>query len=80
MDATKKKPAPKNWACREYRTRMTISGAEKAMSNGCPKCGGVDVDLLESIVPPCAHEWRDGTVTARTVVCTKCGALARPRS
>lgn len=36
----------KDWKCQEC---MTLKAAEKAMSgsDGCPKCGGSDIDLAE---------------------------------
>jgi len=34
------------WRCYECgKTFKTDKAAEKAMSIGCPKCGGVDIDL-----------------------------------
>lgn len=34
------------FACMECGKKFrTIKGAEKASSIGCPKCGGVDIDL-----------------------------------
>ena len=41
--------APKNWKCQECGKRMTAKQAEKAMfgADGCPKCGGADVDIDE---------------------------------
>jgi predicted nucleic acid-binding Zn-ribbon protein len=33
------------WQCLECgRKFRTVKAAEKAANNGCPKCGGVDVD------------------------------------
>lgn len=41
----------KDWVCLECGKRMTLRRAEKAMSDadGCPGCGGADIDLY---VPP----------------------------
>jgi len=36
------------FACMECGHRFkTVSGAEKASSNGCPKCNSSDIDLEE---------------------------------
>jgi len=40
---------PKDWKCQECGKRMTLRAAEKASREGCPKCGGVDVDLDEKV-------------------------------
>jgi len=39
----------KDWKCQECGKRMSLKAAEKAMSgsDGCPKCGGSDIDLAE---------------------------------
>lgn len=45
---TKKVPkAAKNWQCQECGKRMTLKAAERVMygADGCPKCGGADIDL-----------------------------------
>jgi hypothetical protein len=46
----KKVKAPRDWQCQECGRRMTLKQAERAMSgiNGCPNCGGVDIDLVVS--------------------------------
>lgn len=34
------------WACMECGRKLkTLRAAERAMSDGCPNCGGVDVDV-----------------------------------
>lgn len=34
------------WKCQECaRTFRTVNAAQKASLNGCPGCGGVDIDL-----------------------------------
>jgi predicted nucleic acid-binding Zn-ribbon protein len=34
------------WQCMECgRTFRTVAAAERAASDGCPNCGGVDVDI-----------------------------------
>jgi rRNA maturation endonuclease Nob1 len=34
------------WRCLECnRTFKSVRAAERAAMNGCPKCGGVDIDL-----------------------------------
>ncbi len=38
----------KEFECLECRRAMTLRAAEKAMSVGCPGCGGVDIDLKVS--------------------------------
>ena len=40
-------PAIKDWQCNECGRRMTLKTAERATSgiDGCPGCGGVDIDL-----------------------------------
>jgi hypothetical protein len=37
--------AGKDWQCRECGKRMTLKQAERAMSVGCSKCNGGDIDL-----------------------------------
>jgi len=40
------KPAWSGWECQECGHRFrTVRAAERASMDGCPKCGGVDVDL-----------------------------------
>jgi len=35
------------WTCLECGKKFrTVASAERASSVGCPKCGGVDIDLL----------------------------------
>lgn len=38
---------PKDWVCQECGKTFTLKAAERAMSStqGCPKCGGADIDL-----------------------------------
>lgn len=46
--ASKTKPkAARDWQCQECGHRMTLAQAERASRNvqGCPKCGGADIDL-----------------------------------
>lgn len=40
-----KRSPVKDWLCLECGRRMTLAAAERASSEGCPKCGGVDIDL-----------------------------------
>lgn len=41
-----KKKQPRDWQCFECGHLMTATQAERATwSNGCTKCGGVDIDL-----------------------------------
>lgn len=35
----------KDWVCLECGRRLTLRAAEKAASDGCPGCGGVDIDI-----------------------------------
>jgi predicted nucleic acid-binding Zn ribbon protein len=44
---TTKPRATKDYACQECGHRMTLAQAERAARNvqGCPKCGGADIDL-----------------------------------
>lgn len=44
---TSKPKTPKDWQCQECRRRMTLKSTERAISVGCPNCGGVDIDLAE---------------------------------
>lgn len=47
--APKKKPAPRDWQCQECGKRMTLATAERcAFGDGCPRCGGSDIDLAVS--------------------------------
>jgi predicted nucleic acid-binding Zn-ribbon protein len=40
------------WKCLECgRKFRTVNAAEKAASDGCPNCGGVDVDLVVDVAP-----------------------------
>ena len=41
-----KRPAPKDWQCLECGRRMTLRAAERASSEGCARCGGVDIDIV----------------------------------
>lgn len=41
----KVKRAPSGWKCQECGKKMSLKAAERASLNGCPKCGGVDIDL-----------------------------------
>lgn len=35
------------WTCLECgRKFKTVKAAERAVNNGCPKCGGVDIDFV----------------------------------
>lgn len=47
----------KPWECQECGKRFSAKGAEKAMSVGCPKCGGVDIDLHVEGAIPQNPEW-----------------------
>jgi Zn finger protein HypA/HybF involved in hydrogenase expression len=40
---------PKDWQCQECDRTMTLKQAEKAVSQGCPRCGGTDIDLFERV-------------------------------
>ena len=43
-----KRPA-KDFECQECGRKMTLKQAERATyGNGCPKCGGCDIDLAVS--------------------------------
>ena len=43
------------------RKFKTVSAAEKASSAGCPKCGGVDIDLADDDpAPEPVHHMNDG--------------------
>lgn len=46
---TAKPKAPKDWKCQECGKRLTLKAAEKAAfgADGCPKCGGSDIDLAD---------------------------------
>jgi len=35
----------KDFQCLECGRKLTTLGAAKAMNDGCPGCGGVDIDL-----------------------------------
>lgn len=39
---------PKDWQCQECGKLLTLKQAEKAAfgSDGCPNCGGSDIDLV----------------------------------
>jgi len=40
-------PAREVWVCQECGKKFrTVKAAERASLHGCPKCGGVDVDLV----------------------------------
>ena len=45
MTRTTRKPARRDWECLECGRKLTLRQAERASSVGCPKCGGVDIDL-----------------------------------
>lgn len=40
---------PRDWRCQECGKQMTMQAAERAMCgpNGCPGCGGSDIQLNE---------------------------------
>jgi predicted nucleic acid-binding Zn-ribbon protein len=40
-----KAKSTKPFQCMECGKRFSLKGAEKAMSVGCPKCNGGDIDL-----------------------------------
>lgn len=44
------KQKSKNWQCQECGWRLTLAAAERAMygPNGCPGCGGSDIDLASA--------------------------------
>lgn len=46
-EATMRTKQMKDWACQECGRRMSQKAAERAMfgENGCPGCGGSDIDL-----------------------------------
>lgn len=56
MPSPKRAAAPKDWQCNECGRRMTALAAERAFSNtqGCPKCGGADIELAEPVAAPAA--------------------------
>jgi predicted nucleic acid-binding Zn-ribbon protein len=38
------------WQCQECGRRFrSVAAAERASMNGCPKCGGVDIDLAAPV-------------------------------
>ena len=43
--------AARDWVCVECGKRLSLKQAEKAFSNvqGCPKCGGADIQLQADI-------------------------------
>ena len=46
---TKKTKQPRDWKCQECGHRMTLRQAERcAFGDGCPECGGSDIDLVET--------------------------------
>lgn len=47
----KSRRSPKDWQCQECGHRMTLRQAEKASfgPDGCPKCGGADIDLAAEV-------------------------------
>lgn len=44
---TKSAKTEHSWACQECGKRLSAKQAERVMlgPNGCPKCGGADVDI-----------------------------------
>jgi Zn finger protein HypA/HybF involved in hydrogenase expression len=44
----------KDWQCNECGRKMTAKQAEKAMfeTDGCPTCGGADIDLIPDAYDP----------------------------
>jgi hypothetical protein len=48
MTTTRTKPV-RDWACQECRRKMTAKAAERATSQGCPKCGGTDIQIIETV-------------------------------
>lgn len=48
MANTKKIKTALDWACMECGKRLTLKQAQRAFSNvqGCPKCGGADIDCV----------------------------------
>lgn len=45
---TRKPAAVRDWKCEECGKRMTVAQASRAMSQGCAKCGGTDIQLDET--------------------------------
>lgn len=44
-----------DFQCLECGKRFAIKAAMCAAANGCPRCGGVDIELAEDIVSPRAR-------------------------
>ena len=38
-----------DWKCMECGRLMTLRGAERAVSEGCPRCGGSDIDVAPMV-------------------------------
>jgi hypothetical protein len=56
----------------------TTAAAERAASDGCPKCGGVDIDL-DVPGPACRHcDHRVDEHQADGCLVPACGCLATP--
>lgn len=67
-----RKTAPRDFACQECGKTFSLKGAERASSNGCPKCGGSDIDLAESAI-------HFNTATRADEFSTACGrSVAQP--
>lgn len=51
MPTKSKKESKKEWACQECGHLMTLRQAERASfgPNGCPGCGGSDIDLAVEV-------------------------------
>jgi len=47
MSSIEKVRALRDWQCLECGKRLTLKAAHRAMfgADGCPKCGGSDIDL-----------------------------------
>ena len=50
--ARKARAGQKPYACLECGHRLGSAAAAKACDNGCPKCGGVDIDIAREPAPP----------------------------
>ena len=66
----------KDWECMECGKRMTLKQAERATSGteGCPGCGGVDIDMAaRTETNHGSHEFYGDTLP-----CGRCGYAPIP--
>jgi DNA-directed RNA polymerase subunit RPC12/RpoP len=64
--------------CQECgRKFKTVKSAQRASNNGCPKCGGVDIDIDTDAYrcPECG-----GSERYSDSDCRNCGSIVRGRS